>query len=147
MTEEKSKEKLNNIENDKKNEDDKAKGPEFLENVPEEIKKMIEIGFSMQRFSGPLPPQFLSKLNEEHISKILDLSERDDQRTFQDTQSARKYTLVYIIIAAALFVFATIFLVNKDSELYKEVLKFLIIFAGGVGSGYGLRQFVERKKE
>lgn len=89
-----------------------------LEKLPPEIKKVMEVGFSMQRFSGPLPSPFLNKINETHVTKILELAEKDDERAFADTQASRKYILGYVLIFAMLFVFATIFLVGQNTELY-----------------------------
>lgn len=39
------------------------------------------------------------------------------------------------------------FLVNKDLETYRELLKLLIIFAGGLGSGFGLKGYVDKKNK
>lgn len=118
---------------------------EILKNLPPEIQEVAEIGFSMQRFSGPVPSPLLKKINEEHISKILDIAAKGDEREFDDAQSSKKYDLIYVLIASGLFVFATIFLANKDIELYKEVLKFLGIYLAGVGSGYGINKVLGDK--
>ncbi len=132
--------------NDKQDKSEEQSEEEVLEGLPEEVKRVVQIGWSMQRSSGPLPPQFLSKLNEKHIDKILDLSEKDDDRTFKDIQSSKKYMLTYVLIFSALFVFLTLFLVNENIDLYKEILKLLVVFAGGLGSGYGLKTYMERRK-
>lgn len=73
---------------------------EVLKNLPPEIQKVAEIGFSMQRFSGPVPSPLLKKINEEHISKILDITAKGDEREFSDAQSSKKYNLVYVLIAS-----------------------------------------------
>lgn len=117
-----------------------------IEEIPEEVKKVIQMGFSMQRFSGPVPPQFIEKLNEEHITKIINSSENDDERAFKLEKAAKLYTFCYVLIASALFVFITLFLVTKDSSIYNEVIKIIAIFIGGLGSGYGLKTWTDKKK-
>jgi hypothetical protein len=45
-----------------------------------------------------------------------------------------------------MFVFATVFLVGHDKELYQEILKLLAVFLGGLGSGFGFKGYLDRKK-
>lgn len=118
-----------------------------FDKLPPEIKKVMDVGFSMQRFSGPMPSPFLNKINETHVTKILELAEKDDERAFVDAQASRKYILGYVLIFAMLFVFATVFLVGQNTELYKEMLKLLATFLGGLGSGFGLKGYLDRKKD
>ncbi len=120
---------------------------EILEKLPPEVRKIVEVGFSMQRFAGPIPSPLLSKINETHISKILEIAEKDDERSFADAQLSKRYLFAYILIFCGMFVFATIFLVGKDPGLYKEILKLLAAFLGGLGSGFGLKGYLDRKKE
>ncbi len=43
----------------------------------------------------------------------------------------------------AVFVFLTVFLVNKDVAVYQDILKILIIF----GSGLGFKIYLDRKNK
>jgi len=147
MSDEKSDQKKNSTEQEEQEpKTDEVIAEGVFEKLPPEVKKVMEIGFSMQRFSGPVPP-FLTKINEAHISKILELAEKDDERAFADTQSSKRYILAYVLIFSVLFVFATVFLVGQNTELYKEMLKLLAMFLGGLGSGFGLKGYLDRKKE
>lgn len=119
---------------------------EVFEKLPPEVKKVMEFGFSMQRFSGPVPPAFFSKINEKHISKILEIAEKDDERSFANAQSSKRYIFASILVFCAMFVFATVFLVGHDKELYQEILKLLAVFLGGLGSGFGFKGYLDRKK-
>ncbi|MBD2039290.1 hypothetical protein [Microcoleus sp. FACHB-672] len=125
------------------------KFPEELENLPPELKRGITALYSMQRFSGPISPlsPIRDKINEQHISKILEISEKDDERAFADTQSARIYGFLTFIVALGFLGFLTVFLVNKDVAVYQDVLKLLIIFGGGFGSGFGYKGYLDRKKK
>lgn len=102
----------------------------------------------MQRISSsPLVSPIQEKINEEHISRILDIVENDDERSFADAESARKYNLITIIVFLTFFGFLTIFLVNKDVAAYQEILKIIIIFGGGFGSGFGYKGYLNRKSK
>ena len=121
--------------------------PADLENLPPEVKRVVQATLSMQRISTPFGSPLQDKINEEHISKILEIVEKDDERTFADAQSARKYTLINTIIILGFFGFLTVFLVNKDVEVYRELLKLTVAFAGGLGSGFGLKGYLDRKSK
>jgi hypothetical protein len=117
--------------------------PEVLKDLPPEVRKAVE-SFSLQAFTGPVFHPVLKKVNEGHIDKVLDQSEKDSDREFQLEQSSKIYNLVYVLIFAALFIFITIYLANLDKELYRDVLKVLVGFIGGFGGGYGYKAFRDR---
>ena len=51
-----------------------------------------------------------------------------------------------MLSAVALFVFLTVFLAPDSPELYVEILKAAIAFAGGMGAGYGLKAYRSRRE-
>lgn len=118
-----------------------------LENLPPEVKRVVQATLSMQRISTPFGSPLQDKINEGHISKILDIVEKDDERTFADAQAARKYTLINTVIILIFFGLLTVFLVNKDVEVYRELLKLTVAFAGGLGSGFGLKGYLDKKSK
>jgi hypothetical protein len=105
----------------------------------------MQASLSMQRVSMPLTSSFQEKINEEHISTILNSVEKDSERIFRDSQEARKYALIYISVFLLFFSFLTVFLVIKDVAVYQDILKVLIIFGGGFGSGIGFKGYRDRK--
>jgi hypothetical protein len=117
--------------------------PEVLEKLPPDIRRAVE-SFSLQAFSGPVFNPILKKINESHIDKVLDQTEKDSDREFQDRQRGRAFGLMYGLIAAALFVFVTIYLAGLDKELYRDLLTKIIIFFGGSGVGYGVKAWRDR---
>lgn len=135
-------EKLSKSKDEKKNIE-----PEVYEGLPEEVKNVMEIGMSMQRYSGQLPSPIASKINEKHIDKILDLAKDDSQNEFKNKKANRRYTLFYILIFVALFAFLTVFLLPETKEVYIDILKILVVFAGGLGSGYGLKTLKDKKEK
>lgn len=127
-------------ENDK----DSAVEPEILENLPPEVRKTVRETFL--GVAGPTRHPVLSKINEGHISTLLEQSGKDDERAFEDKQSVRKYGVFYALLASALFVFLTVYLVQVDLAIYQEVLKIIVVFAGGVGSGFGLKSYLDKRQ-
>jgi hypothetical protein len=117
--------------------------PEVLEQLPPELRKAFE-SFSLRAFSGPVFNPVLNKVTEGHIDKVLDQTDKDSQREFQDRQRSRVFALLYGLLAAALFVFVTIYLAGQDKELYRDILTKIIIFFGGSGVGYGFKAWRDR---
>lgn len=136
--------KENSKEIQNKNHQNNPKEPEIFDNLPPEIKKVTEMGFSMQRFSGPMPNPIVSKLNENHIDRILDISEKEEENAYKDSQSNKIYNLIYVLIIVIFFVFLVVFLENK--ELLVEILKIVIAIVGGFGGGFGYKTYLDRKK-
>lgn len=141
--------KKSNAKSQKENSSEKGNSrsiePELLKDLPPEAKKVLEVGMSMHRF-GPMPNPLAEKINEKHIDKILEIAEKDDERSFKDAGETRKFTLIYVLVFAALFIFSTVFLVGSDKELYKEVIKLFAVFLGGLGSGFGIKSYMDRSK-
>ncbi|OUL26704.1 hypothetical protein [Nostoc sp. 106C] len=121
--------------------------PEELESLPPEIKREIKTFLSMSRLSTSSSSPILDKINQQHITKILESVDKDSERAFIDAQQARKYNLISIFIFLAVFVFLTVFLVNKDVAVYQDILRILIIFGGGFGSGLGFKIYLDRKNK
>jgi hypothetical protein len=98
----------------------------------------------LQSFSAPVFHPIAKKINEAHIDKLLDQTEKDSEREFNDRKSTRRFNFLYAVLAAILFVFVTIYLAGQDKELYRDILTKLIIFFGGAGAGYGVKAFRDR---
>jgi len=125
-------------------ENNEAVESELLKKLPPEAKKIFAM-MATQR-SGLITNPITHKINEKHIDKILEIADKDDDRSFNDAVETRKYALIYFIIFAGLFVFSTVFLVSHDKELYKEVIKLFAVFLGGLGSGFGFKSYLDRNR-
>ena len=99
----------------------------------------------MHRF-GPMPNPLTEKLTPAHIDKILEISEKDDERSFADSTQSRWFALGYSIVAAALLIFLTVFLVDADKALYEETMKMFAVFLGGFGGGFGVKSYMDRER-
>jgi hypothetical protein len=124
--------------------DTESEALEILQDMPPEIKKRF-LSISKGSFSRSILSPLESKINEKHIDKILVIKEKYEDNIFSDTQSARKFQLIYILLGVALFVFLTLFLVSNDKDLFKEIIKLFIAFVGGFGAGYGIKSYKDSR--
>ncbi|HEY7545121.1 MAG TPA: hypothetical protein VID27_09575 [Blastocatellia bacterium] len=130
-------------------EEDKDKeSSQLVEKMPEPVKSLISSFFAARQ---PVFPPFMEKINEEHISKVLDYSEKQDERDFNDSTSQRRYDfarfVLLLVVFIFLFVFLTVYLVDRDKELYKDILKVGLGALGGLAAGYGLGKMKGKNEE
>lgn len=121
---------------------------DMLKHASPESREFMAMAYKsvLTDMADPIDVKIAEKINEKHIDKMLESAEKDNELSFRDTAQARKYNVLYLIIFAALFIFTTIYLVGMDKELYKEILKLLAIFLGGLGSGFGIKSYMDRDK-
>ena len=132
---------------DQKNSHEELNEENIFEDLPPEIKRNLEIGLSMQRISSvPLNNPITSKISEEHIDKILNISEKEEEYKYKESKSNRYFALVYVILFLAVFVFLTLYLVEEYKDIYIDILKISVAFIGGFGSGYGYKIYLQSKK-
>jgi len=108
-------------------EQDNIEIPENLNELPPEIKKVVELGFSMQKISGSMANPILSKLNEKHIDRILDISEKEEDNAFIVTKLNKKYNLMYVTLFVIIFIFLTIFLAKDNKDIFLELIKIGVV--------------------
>ena len=118
------------------------------DDMPAEVKRFISMSMmqSTPPMSGSRSHPLFDKFTEEHVHKYLDYIQRDDDNEFNLKSSNRWFYLAYTLLGITFFGFLIIYLLPKDKVLLNEIFKLLVTFAGGVGSGYGLKSFLENKK-
>jgi hypothetical protein len=84
-------------------------------------------------------------MNEKLLDKVVEIEKRCAERKLQDLQHAKKFQFLYILIGVSFFVFLTLFLGTKDPELFKEIVEFFIVFACGIGAGYGIKSYKDNQ--
>lgn len=119
---------------------------EDLKNLPPEAAKMIQLFMSRERI-GPMPNPIASKINEKHIDTILEHAERDEERQFKSSIHQKFFVGFIIVVFVGLFVFLTMWLSDSNRDLYMDIVKIVISFLGGLGSGYGIKAYRDRDKE
>ncbi len=122
------------------NEDISEEVSEALEEMPPKMRRHITMAMMQQTSTrGIIGHPLFEKFNEKHIDKFLDYSQRDDDNEFKYKSTNRWFYLLYSILGISLFVFLVIFLLPNDRELLIDIFKLIIVFGGGLGSGYGLK--------
>lgn len=116
-----------------------------IEGLPPEARKVMEFGMMAMSRSGPGAHPLISKMTPEHISKILDLSAKEEDNSFKSSNSDRSYGLAYFIITLVFFTILIIYLTHVDKEMLMVIIKYAITAAGGFGGGYGYKAYKERK--
>jgi len=155
MTEIKAKEEQteNNVVASEKKDLEKSETAEILsslpDNMPAEMKKQVVsmmMGFNQTTVGrgGSRHPLF-EKFSDEHVHKYLDYIQRDDDNAHELKSTNRWFHLAYVIICILFFSFLIVYLLPIDKALLNDILKLLFTFAGGVGSGYGIRSYLEKK--
>jgi hypothetical protein len=123
--------------------------PEFqdeeLQKLPGNVKRVIQMGFMMQRLPDSESNSFSDKLNEKHIDKILELNSKEEEFAYKDSQNNKIFNLIYIILIAGIFIFLTIYLSGTNSELYRDIIKIGAGFIGGIGGGFAYKTYLDRK--
>ena len=136
-------EKKSNPEN-KPTESEQA---EILENLPPEAKQAIEMMISMQSISGRTPNPLISKINEEHITKILDQSAKEEENLYKDAQLSKIYALVYTLLIICLIIFLVVFLSGNNKPLLTAIMDKALYALAGFGGGYGLKAYQDSKSK
>ncbi len=121
---------------------------EVKEVMPTSIKKDIAVALSLggRRSASPLL-DLSGKVEPSHITQFLENDAAQDERSFRDSQITKRYMLVYVLIFCALFVFVTVFLVDRNVSIYSDLLKIVLGFAGGFGSGLGYKNLKDGNKK
>jgi hypothetical protein len=136
---------MSNSENEKDKQELQASS-ESVEKIPEPVRSFFSSFFASRQ---PVFPPFMEKINEEHINKVLDYSEKQDERDFAEAQAERKFAFARFIVIALVFaftlVFLTLYLAPIDKELYRDVLKIGLGFLSGAGLAGGVAYHLGRK--
>ena len=145
--EEKDESKVPEVRGDKSEE---AEIAEEIRGMPPKVREHFMGMFqSFQR--GPFlvhPLQSLfeqDKFNKEHIHKFLDNAEKDDIRSHRVRLLSQWLHLSYVIFSLITFIFLVVFLLPSNKDLLTDILKTAVIFGGGIGAGFGIKSYKDKK--
>lgn len=109
---------------------------ELLQEIPEpERSKIISVirHSSASGFVSGFNP-LSSKINENHITKLIENADNFDKRDREERQNLRLYYLLIFLISLLFLGFLIIFL-KDDRELLYKIIIAIISFIGGFGFG------------
>lgn len=111
---------------------------EAFKELPPQERKMVSSLFA--RFtSGPAPSPISKHITPEHISKLIENDERDNERQFQAAlvAEATKRWAMGAVLALVVIVLAYAG-ITKDKELSEKVITAGLAALGGFGVGYAV---------
>ena len=110
---------------------------EIVKSLPPEQGRTIKRSFEFMMSATNMPSYYplLKKLSGEHIDKIIEYSEKDDERSFRFALFSKWHTLIFTILGMGIFIFLTLFLAKDASNIYMDILKVAFGFLGGFGVG------------
>ena len=113
---------------------------------PEQLKIVQEAVSTLQIQAGIREHPILKKVTSEHVTTLINNDEKASIRESDERKDIRKNYL--IIFGSILFfiVFVCVFftLTNNKDTLYK-IIEIIVIFAGGLGTGYGVRSYIRKQ--
>jgi len=134
------------VDKDEKNGNNPMDCTELPDSVPKEIQQRIRMMMSSSMGSVRSGHPLFDKFTDEHVHKYLDYIQKDDDNAFDIQRSNRWFHLTYVVIGICVFLFLMIYLIPQDKALFDQIFKMLVAFAGGFGSGYGVKRFKDRSK-
>jgi hypothetical protein len=118
---------------------------ELPSDMPKPVRRVITQFMGEMRRSGPASSPLVEKLTSEHIDQLIEITNEDSRLEYRDAQQRRKYSVAYFLIGSALFVFLVIYLSGSNPDLLEALIGYLIAFLGGLGGGYGIKSWRDRR--
>lgn len=111
----------------------------ILDSVPEEKRAMIEstliAGFSIMGQNSP-DSAIAKKLNPEHISQFLAMSEKDMHNHYKE-KTEQKIFIGFILIAAFIFFLLLVNMLRSNTEVLEKIISAVVGLVAGAIGGYG----------
>ncbi len=89
--------------------------------------------------SGPLTHPLFDKFTDAHIDKYLDYIQRDDDHEYDLKRTNRWFYLGYALLAMCVFIAGVVYLLPRDKDLLIQLIQIIVLIAGGIGAGYGIK--------
>lgn len=88
--------------------------------------------------SGPGADPLFSKFNEEHTTQFLDQVQKSEERAHDLQKTDRKLLVAFVLLLVLVFCGGVVYLLPRDRELLLLLIQFLVLLAGGIGTGIGI---------
>jgi hypothetical protein len=125
--------------------------PELLEGTPAEVKRSIQMVFSMLRMGSPalnpLATAVAKVLDGDHLTNLIKSMDRSAELELRSAQQARWTNLVYLIVVLVFAGFALWLLKDSNPDLLRDLIAIVASLAGGLGAGYGIKAWAEQKRQ
>lgn len=111
------------------------------ENIPHDIKENIKqtlIHFSATS-AMRVPSPFEKIVKPEHITALIENTDKDSQREFEENKENKRYLFAVFIIGLTFVVLLIFLLSDKNPELLEKLLSYTFTALLGFAGGYGLK--------
>lgn len=113
---------------------------EVLEKVPEPFRGTLQQIIATATY-GPQPSPIARQVTPEHIGQALKMGARENELHYKDIKHARWIWLVVFLAIVGLIIYLDI---SGERDLVREVIRTLVLVAGGFGGGYGYSELRKR---
>lgn len=96
---------------------------------------------------GPMHHPIFGKFEPKHVTQFLTNVREREQDESHYKKGGRWFRLAYVLIGIGVFVFLTLLLLPDQSDLYFQILKGIGIFGAGIAGGYGIKTYMDRKRD
>lgn len=110
----------------------------LMDEKPESISNFLAMGVG--QMGNPLH----QKMNEDHISTVLDLAVKHDEREYNlaigrlGIVASNRWFRLAILVIVLVFIAALIIGFKDDKDILIPLVTGILAFAGGFGSGWGV---------
>lgn len=124
--------------------------PELLEGAPPEVRRSIQMVFSMLRMGSPalnpMATAVAKVLDGDHLTHLIKSMDRSAELELSSAQQARWTNLLYLIVVLVFAGFALWLLKDSNPDLLRDLIAIVASLAGGLGAGYGIKAWAEQKR-
>jgi len=126
--------------------------PEFLKDAPPEVRRaMIQMSSAMIRMGGPVSNPLAAAvarvLDADHLTSLIESMDRSAELEVTNAQRTRWTVLLCLIIVLVFAGFALWLLKDSNPDLLKDLVAIIASLVGGLGAGYGIKTWAERKRQ
>ena len=117
---------------------------EIINKIPEADRpRIIQEYTSMMMGKFPASNPIYNKITSKHIDKVLDNTDKHDDRVAKDRSSTRRILCGVVIFTIVIFVFLLVFFqMQESSDTVLNILIAFFSFVGGIGGGITLNKFL-----
>lgn len=115
--------------------------PDIWAKIPAEARREIRSLSASVSFMGPPVNPLVAKMNEGHISTVLEGVENQHVRDDDYRKTGRWVAMFYVVLVVAAILVILFYFKERP-----DILTHLITAIGGIGVGFGAREFTSRAR-
>ena len=119
--------------------------PEVMEKLPPEVQRTVTNIVHQQReqqlyMNMPMLPPFMEKIDGEHLGSLIANDEKENSRSHSTDRIRMILLMVGLIVVLGFVLLLSNILSDKNPDLLQNILIYILIYAGGIGTGLGAKR-------